>query len=234
VVAVALCWFADPVAGLSAAVCAALAELYSHPSTLWKGHPILGPMVNFVGYGLLTPLVGWSVVDVKPNPRTVAVWLLVAVALLGLYFAAQAFQGDEDRARGYRTLVATHGPGVTLRWARRCMLAASFGGLVMALAGWLPRICLVGVPAFVWVDLWLRRWGATPGGGDEAWARGFTSRLIGAGLFGLLLTTGDYLRQSFSGEPVAGLGTAAGHPADRPRLPPWELREWEERQQHVQ
>jgi drug/metabolite transporter (DMT)-like permease len=34
--------------------CVALAELYSHPKTAWKAHPWLGPLVNVIGYGLLT------------------------------------------------------------------------------------------------------------------------------------------------------------------------------------
>ena len=86
-------------AGSACTLCVVLSIFYSHPAAAWKGRPLLGPLVNFVGYGLLSPLAGWSAVGTAVTPRTVIVWLLGALGILGCYFAAQAFQGDEDRAR---------------------------------------------------------------------------------------------------------------------------------------
>jgi hypothetical protein len=220
--AVASVWSA-----FAAAWCVVLAVWYSHPLAPWKGHPIGGPAVNVLGYGLLSPFAGWAVVGVGPDARTVAVWILAALGILGTTFAAQAFQGDEDRARGYRTLVATHGPRVTLTAARAAIGVAFLGAVALCGIGWLPRACLAGALLFVVVDRWLSRWVEQPGGGTERWARGFTWRLGAALLAGILLAFGEYVRESYAGEPVAGLGTAAGHPGDRPRLPPAALRGWE-------
>ena len=52
-------------------------------------------------------------------------------------------------------------------------------------------------------------------------------RLLVSVLLCLALVFGEYVRQSLAGEPVAGLGTVAGCPADRPRLSPRELIAWE-------
>jgi 4-hydroxybenzoate polyprenyltransferase len=222
VAAVAGVWSA-----FAAAWCVVLAVFYSHPHRPWKGHPIGGPAVNVVGYGLLSPLAGWSVVGVLPDPRTQAVWAMAALGILGTTFAAQAFQADEDRARGYRTLVATHGPRATLTAARVVIAIAFVGAVTLCAVGWLPRICLLGSVGFVVVDRWLGRWREEPGGGSERWARGFTWRLGGALVVGILLAYGEYVRESFADEPVAGLGTASGHPWDRPLLAPADLRRWE-------
>lgn len=213
-VAVGLAALANSTVALACAVCALLAVLYSHPATVWKGHPLGGPFVNFVGYGLLTPFAGWAVVGVPATPRVGVVWVLGALGVLGCYFLAQAFQEAEDRERGYRTLVATHGAAGVLLAARLCIGAGLLGGVVLALIGWLPRICLLGLGLGFWVDAWFRRWAREPGGGSEAWARGAAHRLLITGLVGLLLAFGEYARASFAGEPVAGLGTAAGHPPD--------------------
>lgn len=221
---------ADPLAGAAAAVCAVLAVLYSHPATLWKGHPVLGPMVNGVGYGLLSPMAGWAVVDVTPNPRTLVVWALGVVGILGCYFAAQAFQGPEDAARGYRTLVVTHGPRTALLAGRVCIGLGFLACVVLAVVGWFPRICLLAVPTGVWVDRWFARWMREPEGGDEQWARGMANRLFASGLLVLGLVLGVYFDQVHRDVPVAGLGTAAGHPSDRPLLPPLAMRRWEYRQ----
>jgi lycopene elongase/hydratase (dihydrobisanhydrobacterioruberin-forming) len=211
----------------AAAWCVVLAVSYSHPHAPWKGHPVGGPAVNVLGYGLLSPFAGWAVVGVAADPRTVAVWTLAALGILGTTFAAQAFQGEEDRARGYRTLVATHGARVTLTAARVTIGVAFLGAVTLCGIGWLPRVCLAGALWFVVVDRWLSRWVGQPGGGSERWARGFTWRLGGALVAGILLAFGEYVRESYAGEPVAGLGTASGHPPDRPRLPPAALRRWE-------
>jgi 4-hydroxybenzoate polyprenyltransferase len=200
--------------GCAAAVCAVLAVLYSHPRTIWKGHPVLGPLVNGVGYGLLSPLAGWAVVRVAPDARTIAVWLLAGLAVLGCYFAAQTFQRDEDRARGYRTLVATHGPRATLLAGRVCIGVALLGGAALAAGGWLPRLCLVALPLGWWIDRWLRRWSALPDGGNEHWARGLALRMLLAGLVCVGLAYVDYGLALLADAPAAGFGTAGGHPGD--------------------
>ena len=212
---------------IAAALCAALAVVYSHPRDPWKAHPVGGPFVNVAGYGVLSPFAGWATVGVAADVRTLAVWGLAALGILGTYLVAQAFQGDEDRGRGYRTLVATHGPTVVLNAARVAIGIAFAGCVALCIAGWMPRPCLLGAVGFLPVDGGLRHWARQADGGSERWARGFTFRLGGALLLGILLAYGEYVRESLSGEPVAGLGTVAGHPPDRPRLAPQALRRWE-------
>jgi 1,4-dihydroxy-2-naphthoate octaprenyltransferase len=214
---VPLAAWADPVSGVACALCVALAIAYSHPALAWKGHPLGGPLVNVVGYGLLSPLAGWAVVDQAPNPRTVMVWLLCSVAILGTYLSAQAFQQEEDLRRGQRTLVATHGPRVVLQAARACIGLALLGGMLLAVLGWLPRICLFGIVGWWWVDRHLAAWAREPGGGTAAWARGFAVRMLLCALLGIGLALVQYTSDSLARRPVAGLGTAAGHPPDRPR-----------------
>lgn len=208
----------DPISGAACVVCVALAIAYSHPSIAWKGHPLGGPVVNVAGYGMLSPLAGWAVVDQAPNPRTVAVWLLCSFAILGTYLAAQAFQQEEDRRRGQRTLVATHGPRVVLTAARVSIGLALLGGMTLAAWGWLPRVCLFGIGGWWWVDRHLAAWAKEPGGGTAAWARVFTVRMLMCALFGIALALAQYTYDSLSMRPVAGLGTASGHPPDQ-RLP---------------
>ena len=227
-VAVAVAAAAGAVAGVACALCALLSVAYSHPALFLKAHPVGGPLVNLVGYGLLSPLAGWAAAGVDPNPRTAAVWLLGALGVLGAYFAAQAFQQEEDASRGYRTLVATHGPPVVLRAARLCIGLAFFGGLILGLIGWIPRLCLLAAAGWWWVDRWLAAWALQPDGGSEEWARGFARRMLWTVILGITLAFVAYADASLSREPVAGLGTASGHPSDRPCLPPDELRAWEE------
>jgi 1,4-dihydroxy-2-naphthoate octaprenyltransferase len=213
--------------GVVAALCATLSVLYSHPRFFWKGDALGGPAVNLIGYGLASPMVGFVIVGVPATPRTLVVWPLMGLAVLGMFFAAQAFQGEEDRQRGYHTLVATHGSAVVISAARWCINVSVAGGVVLALIGWLPRSCLVCVPGWWVLDRWLVAWAREPNGGTEAWARGFTKRLLWVGLLGLFAALGDYVWDSWQNRPVAGLGTEAGHPPDRPLLPPGQMRLWE-------
>ncbi len=226
-VSVLLAGLAGPIAAACSGLCVVLSVLYSHPATRWKGHPLGGPLVNGLGYGLLSSLAGWSAAGVPTNLRSVIVWLLSSLGVMGCYFAAQAFQQEEDAERGYRTLVVTHGPTATLQAARLCLAAGFVGGMVLATIGWFPRICLVGIPMWWWVDDWLRQWSTAPGGGSAAHAQTMARRLLIAVLVCLALVFGEYVRESLRHEPVAGLGTHAGHPPDRPRLSAQELIAWE-------
>jgi 4-hydroxybenzoate polyprenyltransferase len=211
---VGLAFLGAPLAGCAAVMCGLLSVLYSHRRTVWKGRPVLGPLVNGLGYGLLSPLAGWAVVRVAPDARTVIVWLLSALAVLGCYFAAQAFQREEDQARGYQTLVVTHGPTATLLAGRICIGVAMLGGTVLAAIGWLPRLLLVALPLAWWIDGWLRRWSAQPDGGNERWARGLAWRMLAAALVCIALAYVDYGWELLADEPAAGLGTAGGHPPE--------------------
>jgi 4-hydroxybenzoate polyprenyltransferase len=193
-----------------------MAVAYSHPAIALKGHPIGGPAINALGYGLLSPLAGWAAVGVPMNLRTSVALAVLLPAVLAWYFAAQAFQRDEDVDRGYRTLVVTHGAPVTLA-VSRVLFAMSWVGLVsMAVAGWLPRVVLVVIPFLVIADRRLLRWSLAPHG----------SLMLA---FAVLLASvsGVYVRDSFRPGPVAGLATAAGLPNDRPQLDPTRLRRTE-------
>jgi 1,4-dihydroxy-2-naphthoate octaprenyltransferase len=220
--AVALALPAGPLPALCAAGCAGLALLYSHPRHPWKAHPVGGPVVNVVGYGLLSPLAGWAILPAPPTARAGLTLGLCALTVLGWTWAAQAFQEAEDKARGDRTLVATHGPRAALGAAWLSTTAVTLGVAVLVVVGWYPRACGVALPALLMGNGLLLRWRARAPGAVEP-VRG----VIAAGLVGLVLMVGGataaHLWADHHDRPVAGLGTAAGHPPDRPRLPPSRL-----------
>ena len=59
------------------------------------------------------------------------------------------------------------------------------------------------------------------------WGAVLFSRLIWMVWLLLGAVTAQHLWAIRAGEPVAGLGTVAGHPSDRPVLPPPALMRWE-------
>lgn len=201
--------------GVSVVLCSLLSILYSHPKTAWKAHAWGGPLVNAVGYGVLSPLGGFLYAGFAPTLRGALVLALSVVWVSGAYFAAQAFQEEEDRARGYRTFVAIHGAAATLRLTRALVLAAAVGTLGLAAAGWFPRVVLVALPGFFWVDRWMAAWQRQPGGGDESWARGFFVRMFAVALVVLAFVSVDYAWKIQEQGLAGGLATAAGH--DEPR-----------------
>lgn len=230
ILCVAVAAFAGPVVLVCAIGCAVLAVLYSTPATVWKGHPLGGPVVNGVGYGLLTPIAGFACTGVSATPRAAVTLLIGLCGVMAAYYAAQAFQGDEDRERGYRTLVARKGMAAAVRATRLWMLAGFVGAMFFAVIGWVPRVVLLLIPLFFWVDAHARRWQYSGEESNSSWAKSFASRLFLSALAALALLIGIYLDDSWHNRPVAGLGTAAGHPNDRPLLPPHQMRQWERQQ----
>lgn len=218
--AVALGLRAGAVAGGAATAAVGLAVLYSWPGAPAKAHPVGGPLVNVLGYGVLSPVAGASLVGDPPSARGLAVLVLHALAVLGCFLVAQAFQGPEDRARGDRTFVAGHGAVATIRAARACFAVVGAGVLALGVAGWWPRPVLLALPGLVAADLALRRWATE---GETAGPQGAVAvarRLAWTVVAAVGLAGAHHVAEGLAGRPVAGLGTAAGHPTDVPRLAP--------------
>lgn len=212
--AVGLAWLAGPGAGLAALFSALLAVGYSHPAVVWKARPLAGPLVNLLGYGLASPLAGYAVVGVPLDARSALLVLALALSVLGAFFLAQSFQEVEDRARGYRTLVATGGAAAVLSAARLCFRASHVLVLLLASAGWIPIQCLAVLPVCLLFDRRLARRAEEASPPDEREARDL---ILFALLLGLLFVIGAcmaWVGQLLGGLPLAGLGTRAGVPAD--------------------
>ena len=196
--------------GVCVAGCALLSILYSHPRTAWKGHAALGPLTNALGYGVLSPIGGFSLTGFAPTIRGGLVVLVALPWMLSAYFAAQAFQQEDDRARGYRTLVATHGPIVTLRLTRALFWVGLLATIALAATGVLPRLALVPMPLFFFVDRHLVRWMAAPGGGDASWAGRFFARLALITALVVAFVSLDYEISMRTRSLPGGLTTASG------------------------
>lgn len=193
VICVGLGFLAGTIAGWCAVLCSVLAVLYSHPRVAWKGHPIGGPAINGIGYGLLSPLAGWSLAEVSPNARTVCLWLICLFGVLSAYFVAQVFQEEEDRARGYRTLVASHGSKAVVLAARICTGAAFVAGGALVLCGLMPRLCIVLVPSWLWIDRWLSSWKQIAK--TSIYAQVFVQRVFSVAALGALILMADFVRR---------------------------------------
>ena len=102
--------------------------------------------MNWFGYGALSPLAGWATAEVSLNPTDRrALGARLPRCMLGAYFAAQAFQREEDRdewlPHAGRDPRSARRPS---RSARACLVVAFVGATVgLALVGWIPRICLL-------------------------------------------------------------------------------------------
>ncbi len=200
-----IAWALGPVPFACALACAVLSILYSHPRTALKGRPIGGPLVNGLGYGAISPLAGFAAADGIPTWRALVSLVLAVLFLLGTYFAAQVFQGEEDRRRGYRTLVVTHGPGWTLAVAHACLRASVLGMLACALVGVFPRVLLATAPIWMLTERFVARWRLTPSldrGG------GLVLRLAAFALASVVLAYADHFWQLAHDLPAGGCGTA--------------------------
>jgi hypothetical protein len=187
--------------------CAILAILYSHPKVALKGRSAAGPLVNVIGYGALSPIAGYfSDVHAIATWRAAISLALMVAWILGIYFAAQAFQADEDGKRNYRTLVVTHGPTFTLRVAHLLMRGASLVLLATTIAGIYPRAIFASAPLWIFADVSLARWRASEIE-DGARAGRLIARLTLAGVATVIAAYGHHVWRIFHGVPAGGCGT---------------------------
>ena len=214
-VSVALSFLLGPVPLVLTSICAILAVLYSYPVDPWKGVSVLGPLVNIMGYGVCSPLSGWWVADVSVNLRTLLVFSVIPPFVMACYLVAQSFQGYEDRIRGYRTLVVTHGARYVLDLATVCFHFVFLQFLVLSALGWLPRELLALSIPYVLLVRFMSRWKAHPYQDASEKARAVMRQLSAAAIVVLVGLMGHQLASLASHGPSAGLATAAGLPVDR-------------------
>jgi len=191
VAATAVAFAADARAGAACAACSVLAVLYSHPRTKWKAHPFFGPAVNVAGYGVLSFLAGWSVARVPMTARAIAATIIVSTFVLGMCFAAQAYQRDDDARRGYHTLVVSRGPAACLRVATACTRASVMGVAAMCALGAFPRVVLLGLVPYALAEIAMARWRRAPDGGSPAHAVSFALRMLATACTLVALATFD-------------------------------------------
>lgn len=186
VLAIPIAAQASLLSALAASGCGLLAVAYSHPRICLKGHPIGGPLVNAVGYGLLTPLAGWAALGLPASSASARVLPLLPLGLLAPYYFAQLHQEHADRQRGYRTLVVTHGPKACIHAASLALGMALVWGVILIVQGVVP---LQTVPAAL---AWLAVLGWTVWQGRQAasvrgLARGLVLRMTLATAFTIAL-----------------------------------------------
>ncbi len=166
---------ASTLSALAAAGCGLLAVAYSHPRLRLKGDPLGGPLINALGYGLLSPLAGWAALELPAGPDSRWILPLLPLGLLAPYFVAQVHQEQADRQRGYRTLVVTHGPRACIHAATLALGLALLWGCLLIALGVAPTQAAPGVLPWLVVLAWLAWQGRR--GPSAALARGLVLRM---------------------------------------------------------
>ncbi|MDZ7771956.1 MAG: UbiA family prenyltransferase [Balneolaceae bacterium] len=118
--------------------------LYSTPHARWKG----APLKSLAAIGISTGINGVLMGYLAASPGYVDAWVAAPGALgatlviLSLYPVSQAYQAEEDRARGDRTFALVYGPVGVVRFFTGAWGA---GVLLLTCAFWplYPRLWLV-------------------------------------------------------------------------------------------
>lgn len=203
--------------------CVLLAVLYSRPVNPWKGHRLLGPVVNIVGYGVATPLAGYLVVGVPFTLRAGLTLVGIASCVLAIYFFAQSYQEEEDRARGDETLVATHGTGAVIRVGQWCLRAGEAVFVILACIGFFPRTLLLTLVPMGSLDRRISRWAGQIDAHDMTETNRVIRRAAYLVVFAFGLALAHHLWTVETEGRYAGYGTVSGHAVElvhEPTLPP--------------
>lgn len=147
---------------LASAACVVLSVLYSVPPVRLKSIAGLDWLVNFLGFGFLTPFAGWALTGRSVTTQGAVVLASFATLFGALYPLTQLYHLEEDRSRGDRTLAVALGITRTFGLAIP-MTALALAGLGVAgfLAEWpgpvTSRWAGLGLAALAWI-VTLRPW----------------------------------------------------------------------------
>ena len=113
---------------------AGLSVAYSHPRVRWKGVAGADILTNMVGFGVLCPLAGWSLL--RPIEE-VPLWFVATLALFigALYAPTTASDHAADKAFGIRTMAVRLGVGRALAFG----FALEVASVALLALGWSQR-----------------------------------------------------------------------------------------------
>jgi 4-hydroxybenzoate polyprenyltransferase len=134
---------------------------YSHPRTRWKASTWGALATIFVGQGVIGFVLGWSTVADPSGLASPRAWLAMVatgIVVTGLYVVTQAYQAEEDGARGDRTLPVVWGPA---RAVRAATLALAPGGAalwweLLRVGG--PAVGVASAAGFAVLAAWMFAW----------------------------------------------------------------------------
>ncbi len=146
---------------LAYGVCAALSLAYSVPPVRLKAVAGMDWLVNFLGFGFLTPYAGWALAGAGLSTRGLLLLGSFAALYGGLYPLTQLYQREEDRSRGDRTTAVALGVTGTFTLSLTTMGVASLGFLIAGLRA--PPLsgaggAALGVAAASWFMVLLPWW----------------------------------------------------------------------------
>jgi len=120
-----------------------LSMAYSHPRLRWKGIAGADLLTNMVGFGLLCPLAGWSLL--RPIEE-VPLWFVATLALFvgALYAPTTASDYAADKAFGIRTMAVRLGVGRALAFG----FALEVASVALLALGWSQRWFPFEPPAY--------------------------------------------------------------------------------------
>ncbi len=158
----------SPFFSLVLAGCVILSWAYSHPGIRLKSIPGVDLMVNVVGYGFGTTIVGLAAGHATlPSTGLVPAnlsflsggwWLAIGFGLLfgSFYPMTQIYQMTEDRARGDRTLALSLGTrrSLELSLLLGCLAA---GAMIQAFFVWERSALYPGIALVIWLGF-VGRW----------------------------------------------------------------------------
>jgi 1,4-dihydroxy-2-naphthoate octaprenyltransferase len=169
---VVMALFVDLKLGLLGAVMMLMGVGYSHPRLRWKARALSGLVLVACGQGLLPFFMGvmagggWRE-DLSSLER-MALALISACVIVGLYPLTQVYQQDEDRARGDITFAVRFGTDTVFRLGY-AMTGCGILTLVLSVGtGRVEVLWGTGMTAFLVVFLVLLR----------SWRRGFGRRTV--------------------------------------------------------
>jgi len=114
-----------------------LSVAYSHPTTRLKGVAGMDVLVNVLGFGVICPLAGWSLLA---PVETFPAWYLLSAALFvgAAYAPTTASDFEADRAYGIRTMAVALGRVAAMRLGFVQLVAAVALLFVGASQVWFP------------------------------------------------------------------------------------------------
>jgi lycopene elongase/hydratase (dihydrobisanhydrobacterioruberin-forming) len=140
--------------------CTLMSVLYSVPPIRLKARAGWDLLINCVGFGLFTPLAGWSLTGRAFTPAIWTASIGFCILFAVLYPMTQIYQVEEDTERGDRTLVIRMGVARSLNYAiLACVVAHLWFAYAVIQSHRNPAAILLSLVAWLGVLIpWRMQW----------------------------------------------------------------------------
>jgi len=135
-----------------------LGIIYSIPPIRLRNVAGIDLLINSIGYGFLTPLAGYMIIETTLTPTVFITLIILACVVASGFPLTQIYQYEEDKRKGNKLITVLLGKKKAIVLSMILGNLTFIGIMILIITGILPKLLLALSIVYIISVIWIIRW----------------------------------------------------------------------------